>query len=68
MTEGIWLATILIVAVALVVRPWYRAISGKEHGCAGCPGASGQACSCSDSHAGATEGGGGSGSCQDSAK
>ena len=47
MNEGILLAAIFVVAVVLVARPWYKAISGKKVGCVGCPGACGQDCSCS---------------------
>jgi hypothetical protein len=41
MIEGIMLAIILVAAVVAVIRPWYRAFSGKSSGCAGCPGGCG---------------------------
>ncbi len=50
MNEGILLAAILVVALVLAARPWYRAITGKSSGCVGCPGACGPTCSCSGHH------------------
>ena len=47
MMEGIVLAAIFAVAVVVVIRVRYRAFTGKNSGCAGCPGNCGQDCSCS---------------------
>lgn len=38
MLEGISLVTILVIAVAFAIRPWYKALTGKHSGCANCPG------------------------------
>lgn len=47
MIEGIFLATILVVAVLFAIRPWYRALIGKNTGCATCLGNCGHSCECS---------------------
>lgn len=38
MIEGVLLAGILVVAIVFAIRPWYRALIGKDNGCANCPG------------------------------
>jgi hypothetical protein len=56
MIAGILPAAILVVAVVFAIRPWYRALSGKSQGCAGCSGACGHDSTCSHAHNGQKKG------------
>lgn len=44
MIEGVLLAGVLVVAVLFAIRPWYRALIGKNTGCANCLGNCGHSC------------------------
>lgn len=46
MLEGVLLAAIFAAAVIYAFRFWYRAFTGKEQGCTGCPGGCGHGKSC----------------------